>query len=263
MFRIVAVMLLVGCGPAWSGKVSGYTLQVNEALYATLDDDKGAAVGAVVVLGDQTGLCALLAATKAPPSATIAAFTLTRQADGKLLSPDVGDYIVGASSSASASAAGAFLHTDANGTNSIPSTNRFASSGLLKVTELSNDRGSMSMQFEGKFGAQNDSVSVAVRAQRCIIDRQTLSRGFLATTFGGSSSGPPPSSSVSQSPECADFLACYEATYPGQTASIQSSYGPNGTCWTGSSATADSCTNACRSGLTSLRQSSTAGACYQ
>ncbi|MBL8950573.1 MAG: hypothetical protein JNK82_07350 [Myxococcaceae bacterium] len=239
---------LSACGPQVSGRVSGYELDVNEALFATVDDGKGAMVGAVVVLTDQVGTCASLLGTKAPPNAMYTTFTLTRQADGKLLSPDVGDYVLGATTTAAAAATGVFIRTDGNGTNAIPSANRGALSGLVRVTGLSLDRGTMNLSVDAKFGVQGDAIAGSLRASRCIIDTPSLTRGFL---FAG---GPgPQGAGVSQSADCADFVACYTAT---QTSpSNIDAYRSNGSCWSSGQATADACTSACRTALTSLRAS--------
>ncbi len=254
---LAVAVLLVACGPSVNGRVSGYALDVNEALFSTVTDGKGANIGAVLVLSDQKGVCAQLTATKAPANAQFTLFMLTRQADGKPLSPDIGEYVVGAAPGSAASAAGMFMRTDGNGTNAIPAANRGALSGLVRVTDFSLDKGVMGVQLDAKFGAQSDVVSGALRADRCIIDSASLMRGFL---LSGEVSHP--SGSVSQSPECADFVACYAAF--GGTTSLADTYGPNGSCWKSSVATADSCTSACRSSLTSLRNTPSAPAtCWQ
>ena len=36
------VMALCACGPTFTGKVSGYSLELNDALFTTLTDSKGA-----------------------------------------------------------------------------------------------------------------------------------------------------------------------------------------------------------------------------
>jgi len=56
----------------------------------------------------------------------------------------------------------------------------------------------------------------------------------------------------SQSAECKKYLACSEAVTAGSTSSLTSSYGPTGTCWTTSTASADACTAACKTALSSL-----------
>ncbi len=55
----------------------------------------------------------------------------------------------------------------------------------------------------------------------------------------------------SQSAECKAYVTCYEST-GGTKGSLDSSYGGSGTCWMTSS-TADSCTAACKSAITSLK----------
>lgn len=55
-----------------------------------------------------------------------------------------------------------------------------------------------------------------------------------------------------QSPECKAYVTCYEAT-GGTKGSLDSSYGPMGTCWTTTTAAADSCTSACKTALASLQ----------
>ena len=63
---------------------------------------------------------------------------------------------------------------------------------------------------------------------------------------GGGSSG-----AVSQSTACRNYIACYEKT-GGTRGVLDSTYGPSGSCWDGSS-TAQACTNACISGNDSFR----------
>lgn len=248
---LAVAVSLAACGPSWSGKVSGYSLEQREALFTPLTDSKGAPTGGLIVLGDTTGLCAQLAATRAPSDATLVAFHFSRQADGKPLSPDTGDYVIGASSQASASAVGVFFKTDANGTSSVPRSNRMASSGLLEVTQLSLSDGTLTGHFDGKFGVQNDAVFVSFRASRCQIDPTTIGRGFLADAFGGVASPPSSSSGAGgQSAECAQLVAC--ANQMGTGGQYESTYGPNGSCWT-SASQASSCTQSCTSALQSLR----------
>jgi hypothetical protein len=55
-----------------------------------------------------------------------------------------------------------------------------------------------------------------------------------------------------QSQECKDYLACAEKTKTGSQ-SLTDTYGDKGTCWTTGGATADSCTAACKSALSSLK----------
>jgi len=53
-----------------------------------------------------------------------------------------------------------------------------------------------------------------------------------------------------QSSTCKKLIACYDAV-SGTTGTLDSSYGPNGTCWSTTQATADACTSACSSALSS------------
>jgi hypothetical protein len=53
---------------------------------------------------------------------------------------------------------------------------------------------------------------------------------------------------VSQDPACADYLDCLSAADPATFATVQSTYGPDGSCWT-DAASADSCATACETGL--------------
>jgi len=260
----VLAVLMTACGPSVGGRVSGYALDVNEALFSTVTDSRGATVGAVLVLSDQRGVCAQLAAPKAPPNAMFTMFALTRRADQTPLSPDVGEYVVGATTAASASASGVFIRTDGNGTNSIPAANRGATSGLVRVTELSLDRGVMGVQIDAKFGVQADAIGGGLRADRCIIDSMALMRGFLFTGDGTLPGGGGGGGTVYQSPECADMLACYAAFNAGSTSSLIDSYGASGTCWRSTAAAASACTDACRQTLTSLRSSPGApSACFR
>ena len=53
--------------------------------------------------------------------------------------------------------------------------------------------------------------------------------------------------SLSQSPECAQYLACVEALSPGSSANF-GSYAQNGSCWSTDQRSADNCTAACVQG---------------
>jgi hypothetical protein len=180
MNRIIAAALAVtaftGCGPVFTGTVSGYGLSVQDELFVTMTDNTGASTGAALVLTDQPQFCSTLAATKAPADLSLVAFVMDRTVDGKYLAPDTGDYVVGAQSGGSIT--GMFMHTDANGTNELPSTNRTATSGRLKVTAFQAGN-AMSGSFDGKFGAQNDPVSFSFNAHNCTIDTTTFLNGFL------------------------------------------------------------------------------------
>ena len=55
-----------------------------------------------------------------------------------------------------------------------------------------------------------------------------------------------------QSQQCRSYIACYERT-GGAVGSLDSSYGPSGTCWTTSAAAAQACTNACGQALPALK----------
>lgn len=55
-----------------------------------------------------------------------------------------------------------------------------------------------------------------------------------------------------QSPQCAAYVACTEATGTGN-ALIRGTYGDAGTCWTADKAMTDLCTSTCQSGLDQLR----------
>jgi hypothetical protein len=71
--------------------------------------------------------------------------------------------------------------------------------------------------------------------------------GGAGATGGGSGN---PDGGLSQSTACADYLACAYAT-GAQAGSLDSTYGPAGTCWTNQTV-ADSCTSACTSALGEL-----------
>ena len=62
-------------------------------------------------------------------------------------------------------------------------------------------------------------------------------------------SGPCPQ----QSAQCKTYVACYLAT-GGTPGSLDSTYGPNGTCWTSSAAATEACTASCASQIRFLRQ---------
>ena len=56
-----------------------------------------------------------------------------------------------------------------------------------------------------------------------------------------------------QSKACKDFITCYEATGFVSRGSLDTTYGPNGSCWTISQAAVDSCTSSCASGSAALK----------
>ena len=60
-----------------------------------------------------------------------------------------------------------------------------------------------------------------------------------------------PEDAVDQDAICADYLDCLASVDPGALASVQSSYGTNGTCWT-DEATAEQCAEACATGLAQM-----------
>jgi hypothetical protein len=56
---------------------------------------------------------------------------------------------------------------------------------------------------------------------------------------------------VDQASVCADYLDCLASVDPGTLASVQSTYGTDGTCWTDET-TAEQCAEACETGLTQM-----------
>jgi hypothetical protein len=68
--------------------------------------------------------------------------------------------------------------------------------------------------------------------------RVLVALGFLAAACNG----------LSQSPECASYLACVEAVTPGGSLAYQSSYGQTGTCWSTDQRAADACSATCTQG---------------
>jgi hypothetical protein len=60
-----------------------------------------------------------------------------------------------------------------------------------------------------------------------------------------------PEDNVDQAAICADYLNCLAAVDPSALASVQSTYGTNGTCWT-DEATAEQCAEACKTGLAQM-----------
>ncbi len=72
-----------------------------------------------------------------------------------------------------------------------------------------------------------------------------------------------PSTASCQRSECAEYIVCANAMSAGSGDALNASYGPNGTCWSNGSATADSCRQACISALASARSGSSApSACW-
>lgn len=55
-----------------------------------------------------------------------------------------------------------------------------------------------------------------------------------------------------QSQSCKDYVDCFVAT-GGTRGSLDTSYGPRGTCWTVNQAVVDSCSSACASALLMLK----------
>ncbi|MDP1827395.1 MAG: hypothetical protein Q8L48_29265 [Archangium sp.] len=58
------------------------------------------------------------------------------------------------------------------------------------------------------------------------------------------------------SADCVKYLACTEAVSPGSAAALKGAYDTGGTCWTTGTATADTCTAACKAAVASLASSS-------
>jgi hypothetical protein len=56
-----------------------------------------------------------------------------------------------------------------------------------------------------------------------------------------------------QSAECKKYIECANAVSAGTGDALASTYGPSGTCWTTTAATATACTDACKSALSSLK----------
>ena len=63
-------------------------------------------------------------------------------------------------------------------------------------------------------------------------------------------SGPCPT----QSAACRDFITCFNLT-GGTSGSLDSTYGPKGTCWTSNQNVVNACTEACTSALASEKVS--------
>ena len=60
-----------------------------------------------------------------------------------------------------------------------------------------------------------------------------------------------PEDKVDQASICADYLNCLAAVDPAALASVQSTYGTDGTCWTDET-TAEQCAEACKTGLSQM-----------
>jgi hypothetical protein len=61
-------------------------------------------------------------------------------------------------------------------------------------------------------------------------------------------------SSISQSTDCSNYVACYDKAM-GTTGTMDSTYGKTGTCWTTTQASADACTAACKSAMSTMKTS--------
>ena len=57
-----------------------------------------------------------------------------------------------------------------------------------------------------------------------------------------------------QSDECRAYVACYEKT-GGTKGHLDSTYGPDGTCWTTTTTAAHECTSACKTAAATLKSS--------
>lgn len=175
-----AAVALMACGPVWSGKVSGAELTIKDAVFSPLVSRSGEPLGLVVVVGDQSDLCALVSSKSKLPSASVATFVLLGRANGKTLAPELGEYYVGGPTDTGKSSSGSFVRTDANGTLSIPTANTRLGSGVVKVTSLTDT--SLVAQLDVRFGQQNDPVTGSFSARVC---------GALNNVFGTSSSSDP------------------------------------------------------------------------
>ena len=56
-----------------------------------------------------------------------------------------------------------------------------------------------------------------------------------------------------QSAECKKYIECANALSAGSGDALNSTYGTSGTCWTTSAATAQACTDACKSALATAK----------
>jgi hypothetical protein len=213
MKKLLAVALLFGCGGGFQGKVSGYGLAVQDTFF--LADSSTAAL----VLTDQADLCTALAAPNPPPNATAMAFSFSRRADGNLLSPDTGDYTVSTTPGSGNFATGLFLHTDANATSVVPAANSVAVSGVLSVDSFT-EGSSMSGNFDGRFGAQNDVVTFAFNAHFCSLSPQAFAQGFLG---GGHVALGASGGSCTTSGTCLEYLGSSFTVSAAQASCSQSS----------------------------------------
>lgn len=199
VMRAVAVLVAVAsmaCGPVWSGKVSGAELTIKDAVFSPLLSRSGEPQGVVIVVGDQSDLCALVSSRGKLPSASVATFMLLGRANGKTLAPEVGEYYVGGPTETGKSSSGSFLRTDANGTLAIPSANTRLASGVVRVTSL-NDT-SLVAQVDVRFGQQNDAVTGSFSARIC----GALNNAFGTNSSGGGPADPLPTGSGSGGGSC-------------------------------------------------------------
>jgi hypothetical protein len=73
-----------------------------------------------------------------------------------------------------------------------------------------------------------------------------------AVAGGHENGGADTTGAVEQSDVCVDYLACAAAVDAETFASLSGTYGPEGSCWTQGQDFADTCTEACRSGVEDL-----------
>jgi hypothetical protein len=59
-----------------------------------------------------------------------------------------------------------------------------------------------------------------------------------------------------QTADCSKYIDCVEAQFPGSRSQIDATYGPSGSCWTGTATTANACNDQCRAGLAAARNGS-------
>jgi hypothetical protein len=91
--------------------------------------------------------------------------------------------------------------------------------------------------------------SISAHAQQC----KQACINALASYNANGGCYPAPDAGT-QAPVCAKYLECLDAQSAGSAESLQSSYGPSGTCWSTSTAAAQACTEACTTALGNIAQ---------
>ena len=180
LVSMVATIAL-GCGAtnSFDGTVAGNTLRVEASIFLPLQDSTGTTLGAALVMTDVADLCAAFIANRLPKNMTAAAFLVFRTQDSGStrvrLAPDQGTYTVVLERNAADIATlpvnyafASFFKGDANCSNLVDFTHAEAQSGIIDVDQIDlGAGGTMTGNFDVRFGSQNDQVKGTFNASLC------------------------------------------------------------------------------------------------